>query len=137
MNESAKAPMTDLRAPLGRARGLGSTKHGDGHWRWQRITAVLLVPLGLWFAWAMVGLLEFGFDHSVFRAWASEPGNALLTTLFVAAMFHHAALGLQVVIEDYVHGATAKTVSLFAANAGMAVLGLSSVLAVLRLSFGA
>lgn len=137
MSDAAKRPATDLRAPLGRARGLGSAKHGAGHWRWQRITAVLLVPLGLWFVWATIDLIGLGFDHTVFRAWTSEPGNALLTILFAAAMFHHAALGLQVVIEDYVHGPAARTVSLFAANATMGALAVSSILAVLRLSLGA
>ncbi len=137
MSDAAKIPATDLRAPLGRARGRGSAKHGSGHWRWQRITAVLLVPLGLWFAWATIGLIGLGFDHSVFRAWMSEPGNTLMMILFAAAMFHHAALGLQVVIEDYVHGPAAKTVSLFASNATMGVLAVSSILAVLRLSVGA
>jgi succinate dehydrogenase / fumarate reductase membrane anchor subunit len=137
MKDAARPAAADLRAPLGRARGLGSAKHGAGHWRWQRITAVLLVPLGLWFVWASIGLIGLGFDHSVFRAWMSEPGNALLTILFAAAMFHHAALGLQVVIEDYVHDPAAKTVSLFAANAVMGVLAVSSILAVLRLSLGA
>jgi succinate dehydrogenase / fumarate reductase membrane anchor subunit len=136
MSEAAKMPASDLRAPLGRARGLGSAKHGVGHWLWQRITAVLLVPLGLWFVWAMIGLIGVGLDHSVFRAWLSEPGNALMMVLFAAVTFHHAALGLQVVIEDYVHGPAAKTAFLFASHAAMAVLGLSSVLAILRLSFG-
>ena len=137
MSEAAKIPTAELRAPLGRVRGRGSAKHGSGHWRWQRITAVLLVPLGLWFAWATIGLIGFGFDHSVFRAWMSEPGNALMMILFAVAMFHHAALGLQVVIEDYVHEPAAKTVSLFASNATMGVLAVSSILAVLRLSLGA
>jgi succinate dehydrogenase / fumarate reductase membrane anchor subunit len=135
--KDAPPPATDLRAPLGRARGLGSAKHGAGHWRGQRITAVLLAPLGLWFVWATIGLIGLGADLSVFRAWMSEPGNALLMILFAAAMFHHAALGLQVVIEDYVHDPAARTVSLFASNATMGILGLSSILAVLRLSLGA
>lgn len=141
MSETAKIPApggaTEMRAPLGRVLGLGSAKSGVGHWRWQRITAVLLVPIGLWFIWATIDLIGLGFDHSVFRAWASEHGNALLLILFVAALFHHAALGLQVVIEDYVHAPAVKTASLFAANATMGILGLSSILAVLRLYLGA
>jgi succinate dehydrogenase / fumarate reductase membrane anchor subunit len=136
MSEAAKMGATEMRAPLGRVRGLGSAKSGVGHWRWQRITAVLLVPLGLWFVGAAIYLIGFGFDHSVFRAWASEHGNALLLILFAAALFHHAALGLQAVIEDYVHAPAVKTASLFAANVTMAVLAVSSVLAVLRLYLG-
>ena len=140
MSDAAKirAPSgaTEMRAPLGRVLGSGSAKSGVGHWRWQRVTAVLLVPLGLWFIGATIGLIGLGFDHSVFRAWASEHGNALLLILFIAALFHHAALGLQVVIEDYVHAPAVKTASLFAANATMGILALSSILAVLRLYLG-
>jgi succinate dehydrogenase / fumarate reductase membrane anchor subunit len=140
MSETAKARAAsgadEMRAPLGRVLGSGSAKSGAGHWRWQRITAVLLVPLGLWFIGATIGLIGLGFDYSVFRAWASEHGNALLLILFTAALFHHAQLGLQVVIEDYVHAPAVKTASLFAANAAMAILGLSSILAVLRLYLG-
>ncbi|MEK7246165.1 MAG: succinate dehydrogenase, hydrophobic membrane anchor protein [Pseudomonadota bacterium] len=139
-SETAKARAAsgaaELRAPLGRVRGLGSAKSGAGHWRWQRITAVVLVPLGLWFIGATIYLIGLGFDHSVFRAWVSEHGNALLLILFIAALFHHAQLGLQVVIEDYVHAPAVKTASLFANTAAMAVLGLSSILAVLRLYLG-
>ena len=133
---SAPGSAPEMRAPLGRVLGLGSAKSGAGHWRWQRITAVLLVPLGLWFVAATIYLIGLGFDHSVFRAWASEHGNALLLILFAAALFPHAQLGLQVVIEDYVHAPAVKTASLFAANATMAVLAVSSILAVLRLYLG-
>lgn len=140
MSEAAKtsAPgsATEMRSPLGRVRGLGSANSGASHWRWQRITAVLLVPLGLWFLGATIYLIGLGFDHSVFRAWVSEHGNALLLILFTAALFHHAQLGLQVVIEDYVHAPAVKTASLFANTAAMGVLALSSILAVLRLYLG-
>lgn len=134
----ARAPegAAGLRAPLGRVLGSGSTKTGVGHWRWQRITAVLLVPLGLWFIYATVGLIGIGLDYTVFRAWASEHGNAFLLIAFVGALFPHAQLGLQVVIEDYVHAPAAKTASLFAATWVMWALALSSILAVLRLYLG-
>jgi succinate dehydrogenase / fumarate reductase membrane anchor subunit len=141
MNEPPKTRAFDspaeMRAPLGRILGLGSAKSGVSHWRWQRITAVVLAPLGLWFVWATIDLIGLGFDHSVFRAWLSEHGNVLLLIFFVATLFHHAALGLQVVIEDYVHAPAVKTASLFAANAAMGILAVSSILAVLRLSLGA
>ena len=141
MSEPAKARVpenaTRLRAPLGRVLGSGSTKSGVGHWRWQRITAVLLVPLGLWFVWAAIDLIGLGFDYTVFRALASEHGNAFLLIALVCALFSHAQIGLQVVIEDYVHAPAAKSVSLFAANWTIWALALSSILAVLRLSLGA
>jgi succinate dehydrogenase / fumarate reductase, membrane anchor subunit len=139
-SETAKARQAsgaaELRAPLGLVRGSGSAKSGAGHWRWQRITAVLLLPLGLWFVGTTIYLIELGFDHSVFRAWASEHGNAMLLILFAGALFHHAQLGLQVVIEDYVHAPAVKTAALFANTWTMAILGLSSILAVLRLYLG-
>ena len=133
---SAPENAAGLRAPLGLVRGLGSTKTGVGHWRWQRITAILLAPLGLWFIQATIGLIELGFDYTVFRAWASDHGNAFLLIAFVASLFPHAQLGLQVVIEDYVHAPAAKTVSLFVANWTIWALALSSILAALRLYLG-
>ena len=140
MSETAKARMPasppELRAPLGRVLGSGSTKTGVGHWRWERLTAVLLVPLGLWFVWATIGLIGLGLDHTVFRAWASEHGNAFLLIALVGALFPHAILGLQVVIEDYVHAEVAKAASLFAATWTIWALALSSILAVLRLYLG-
>jgi succinate dehydrogenase / fumarate reductase membrane anchor subunit len=124
-----------MRSDLARVRRLGPAHDGVGHWWAQRLTALALVPLILWFVASIASLA--GADHATVADWIAQPIPAMLLVLLVVATFHHAQLGLQVVIEDYVHGATAKTVSLFAANAGMAVLGLSSVLAVLRLSFGA
>jgi succinate dehydrogenase / fumarate reductase, membrane anchor subunit len=89
-----------FRTPLGRARGLGSAKDGTHHWWMQRVTAVALVPLAIWF---VVGVVQhLGADHAAVKAWLSGPVSATLMVLLIAATFHHAALGLQVVIEDYV-----------------------------------
>ena len=126
-----------MQSALARVRGLGSNHDGVGHWRAQRLTAVLLAPLGLWFAASIVYLIGVGLDETVFRAWASEHGNALLLILFLVALFHHSVLGMQVVIEDYVHGSAAKTASLFLSKTVLWVLGASSILAVLRLYLGA
>ena len=118
-------------------RLLGSNHDGFGHRRAQRPTAVFLAPPGLWFAANIVYLIGVGLDETVFRAWASEHGNALLLILFLVALFHHSVLGMQVVIEDYVHGPAAKTASLFLSKTVLWVLGASSILAVLRLYLGA
>ncbi|MDJ0928418.1 MAG: succinate dehydrogenase, hydrophobic membrane anchor protein [Gammaproteobacteria bacterium] len=92
-----------LQTPLRRVLGLGSAKEGSGHWWAQRLTAVALVPLGLWFVFAALGL-EHG-QHEIVRAWIAEPANSILLILLVITLLYHSYLGLQVVIEDYVHGA--------------------------------
>jgi succinate dehydrogenase / fumarate reductase membrane anchor subunit len=124
----------DMRSSLGRVRGLGSAKEGVGHWWAQRLTAIALVPLTLWFVFAAVSLL--GKDLTEVRAWASEHGNAMLLILFTVALFHHAQLGVQVVIEDYVHAEPAKLAGLIATKFAAAAIGLSCVLAILRLALG-
>ena len=87
-----------LRSSLGRARGLGSAKEGVQHWWVQRMTALALVPLCLWFVASIVGLA--GAPREEVVAWIGRPVPATLLLLLVAAGFHHSQLGLQVVIED-------------------------------------
>ena len=89
-----------MRSPLGRAIGLGSAKEGVGHWWAQRVTAIALVPLAVWFVIVVVGLA--GADRAVFVDWVRHPVPAVLLVLLLVATFYHGALGLQVVIEDYV-----------------------------------
>ncbi|HTZ37644.1 MAG TPA: succinate dehydrogenase, hydrophobic membrane anchor protein, partial [Stellaceae bacterium] len=101
---------TPLRSPLGRAIGLGSAKEGVEHWWRQRITGLALVPLVFWFVVVAIELI--GADRTAFVAWVRNPIPAMLLILLIAATFYHAALGLQVVIEDYVHGEAAKLATL-------------------------
>lgn len=91
-----------LRDPLAQARGLGSAKDGVHHWWVQRLTAVALMLLAPWFVWLAFGLV--GADQFTVRATIGQPLNATLMLAFVIALFWHAQLGLQVVVEDYVHG---------------------------------
>ena len=98
--------MPDMRSPLGRAIGLGSAKEGVEHWWLQRITAVALVPLSLWFVIAIIRLV--GADADSVRDWVGNPLPAILLVLLLIATFYHASLGLQVVIEDYIHAEFAK-----------------------------
>ena len=123
-----------MRSPLGRVRGLGSAREGVGHWWAQRMTALALVPLALWFVAALVGLT--GADHAAARAWIASPVPAALLVLLVVASFYHGALGLQVVIEDYVHHEGAKLAALIAVGGLSLLLGLAGVLAVLTVLFG-
>jgi len=125
----------DLRHPIKRARGLGSAQSGVGHWWTQRVTAVALLVLGLWFLVSVLRIAHGGFDAA--HALVARPFNAVLLIAFLVAMFWHAALGVQVVIEDYVHTRW-KEVSLLVLVKFLAVLGaLASVLAVLRIALGA
>ncbi|GFZ98627.1 succinate dehydrogenase, hydrophobic membrane anchor protein [Dyella caseinilytica] len=125
----------DLRNPLKRARGLGSSQFGVGHWWTQRVTAVALIVLVLWFVTLVLGLLHA--DYATARAAVAKPWNAVLLIAFVITVFWHAVLGLQVVIEDYVHTRW-KEIVLLVAIKFIAVLSvLASTLAVLRIALGA
>ena len=122
-----------LRSPLGRVRGLGSAKEGVGHWWAQRLTALSLVPLTLWFCASVAGLA--GADHASFRAWVGAPVNAGLLILLIVAVFYHAMLGVQVVAEDYIHGEGRKLAVLLITKALAIVLGLAALLSVLTILF--
>lgn len=90
-----------LRTPLGRVRGLGTAKDGTHHWWLQRLTAIALVPLTIWF---VISLLQvFGMSRIEVARWIRSPSAAAPMALFLIAAFWHLKLGLQVVIEDYVH----------------------------------
>jgi succinate dehydrogenase membrane anchor subunit len=124
--------LKDQRNPIKVARGLGSSQSGVGHWWAQRTTAAALVLLGVWFVVTVLCLLHA--DYATARAAVAKPWNALLLIAFVLSMFWHAVLGLQVVVEDYVHTRW-KEVVLMVAIKFLAVLGaLASVLAVLRIA---
>ncbi len=123
-----------LRTPLGRVLGLGSAKDGTAHWWTQRLTAVALVPLGLWFMVALAALA--GAGHGEFLEWVREPLNASLMTLFVLVAAYHSELGLQVVVEDYVLAHWLRVSTLVLLKFGHVLLALAGVFALLRMSFG-
>ncbi len=123
-----------MRSDLGRVRHLGSAKEGTDHWWAQRLTAVALVPLSLWFVWSAVVLA--GADHAAFTAWLGIPYNTLLMVLLVVALFHHLQLGLQVVVEDYVHTESAKVTMLILNKFAAYIFGATCILSVLKVAFG-
>jgi succinate dehydrogenase / fumarate reductase membrane anchor subunit len=125
---------TRLRSPLGRALGLGSAKEGVGHWWAQRISAVALVPLGLWFCASLISLA--GADRAVIASWLHGPVAATLMILTVGAVFYHGALGLQVVIEDYAPGEGSKLVLIVATKLLAFLLAVAGIVAVLKLALG-
>ncbi len=121
-----------MRSGLGRARGLGSARSGSRHWWAQRLTALALLPLSLWFVLSAFALE--GADRAAVGAWAGHPINATLLLLLVVMTFRHLVLGLQVVIEDYVHAEGARLATLLGVRALAALAATASVVAVLRLA---
>ena len=122
------------RTPLGNARGLGSAKSGAHHWWMQRLTAVALVPLTLWFILSVIQLT--GADYQTAVVWISSPTNSVLMLLLIVATFHHMQLGLQVVIEDYVQGEGAKIIGIVLVKLISVLLAAAAAFAVLKIAFG-
>ncbi len=115
--------MAGYRTALGRARGLGSAKHGVSHFIAERVTSVALVPLVLWAVWSAITLARGGYDGA--RLWLTSPINSVLVVLLVVVGFHHMRIGMRVIIEDYIHKSSSKAVLLianaFVCWAGMAL----------------
>lgn len=129
----AKAPATAImRSSLGQMRGLGASRSGTGVWWAQRLTAFALIPLALWFVCGVIRLA--GQPRAVVTHWVAQPWVATLMIALVVATFHHFQLGLQVVIEDYVHGEKARLASLLVMKGAVALLALISIIAVLRMA---
>ncbi len=134
--------MKNLRAPLAEARGHGSAKDGTHHWWIQRLSGVALIPLTIWFVFSVACMA--GGDGSIvstvdtagylkYSTWAADPLNATGLILLVIASFHHAQLGLQVIIEDYIHGML-KTPLLVALKLLAFAFGVASILSVLKIA---
>lgn len=122
---------TSFRTPLARARGLGSAKEGVAHWKLQRITSVSELILEIWFVIQLVRM--FGSSYDEWVAWFTSPINASLMAVWMVSVFYHTKLGLQVVIEDYVHGRAMKIASLLALNLiafGLAGASLVSIITI-------
>ncbi len=123
-----------MQTPIAKVRGLGSAKGGFHHWWAQRLTAIALIPLSLWFIYSLV--CTTGADYATVIAWLGQPMNAVLMLLFLFALYYHAALGLQVVIEDYIDSEWQKITCLILVKFLACLLGLSSALSVLKIYLG-
>lgn len=129
-----RSELASHRSELGRVRGLGSAKEGVRHWWQQRLTAVALIPLLVWFVATLVA--HTGADHANVALWLGSPVTFALMLLLVGAGFWHMALGLQVVIEDYVHGEALKLGLVILVQFASAALALAAVTALLVVAFG-
>ena len=120
------------RWPLGRANGLGSAKEGAGQWWAERASAIALIPLTLWFAASLIA--HSGDGYVAFNAWVRTPLATILMILLLIALFHHTALGLQVVIEDYMHSG-ARFAAVMAVRLGCVALAAAGIVATLSIAF--
>lgn len=125
--------MKTLRNPLERAINHGSAGSGVHHWWAQRFSAILLVPLTLWLVWTLVMLA--GADYAAARDWIASPWNASMAILLAGSTFYHARLGLQVVIEDYVHQRALEVALQILVAAATLVGAIVSIVAILSVAF--
>jgi succinate dehydrogenase / fumarate reductase membrane anchor subunit len=124
-----------LTTPLNKVLGLGSAKSGVEHWWAQRLTAVALAPLGLWFAIAMLRFETLAYAEVV--AWLRDPITAVLLLTSIIAVVYHSYLGVQVVAEDYIEGKGAKLAAVLLSAFAHVFLLVAAVFAVLKIAFGA
>ena len=123
-----------LRSPIGRVLGLGAAKEGVSHWWSQRVTSVALVLLCLWFVAALLRVPMSDYDHVV--TWIAQPLNAVLLLLLIATLVYHSLLGVQVVVEDYVHHHGLKIATMLLLTFAHWTVAAVAIFAVLRIAFG-
>ena len=122
------------RSSFERTQGLGSAREGVGHWWMQRVTALALIPLTLWFTASLIARKRD--DYGEFILWLHHPFNCVVMVLLLVALFYHMALGLQVVVEDYVHNDRIKLPAVVVINLGCFALATAGIIAALRIAFG-
>ena len=126
--------MSDMRTPLSRVRGLGSAKKGTEHFFMQRVTALANIPLTLFLVGAL--LVHAGSDYATMTVFLGNPFIGLIMLLLIVSAVYHMRLGLQVVIEDYIHGEASKLLALIANQFFAFTICVACILAVLKLVIG-
>ena len=126
--------MTDMKTPLAKVHGLGSAKDGTHHWWMQRVTAVANIPLVIFMVVSFVG--NAGKGHAEWVAWMQQPLVSVLVILFVANFCYHMRLGLQVIVEDYVHDSGTRVATMLFITFACVLIAALSILSVLRIAFG-
>ena len=121
-----------FRTPISLAKGLGSAKEGAHHWWMQRLTALALVPLSLWFAFSVAMMAGAGFEEM--HEWISNPWVAAFLALFFIVSYYHGAIGVQVVLEDYISSEGTRMVLIILTKFALALLGAASLMAVIRIA---
>jgi succinate dehydrogenase / fumarate reductase membrane anchor subunit len=124
-----------LISPLNRVLGLGSAKGGTEHWWTQRLTAVALIPLGLWLIYSLTAVDVSSYNAVV--VWLRQPISGIFLTLAAVTIIYHSYLGVQIVIEDYVHGHSIKVVALVGSTFAHIFLLAAAVFSILKVAFGA
>ena len=127
----------NLRSPLSHVLGSGSAKAGTDHWWGQRVSAAALVILGLWFMQSLLVLSASDFNYADVINWAGRTSNSVMLILLGLTLAYHSTLGMQVIIEDYVHGPFLKVVTLILNKFIHVVVAMTAVFAVLKIAFGA
>jgi succinate dehydrogenase / fumarate reductase, membrane anchor subunit len=122
-----------IRTPLGAARGLGSAKEGAHHWWMQRVSAIALVPLSLYWLSYLPNMTTA--NYADFLGWIGSPGTAIVAILFVVASFYHAALGIQVIVEDYITSEGAKITTLLLNKFIFFALAAACIFSIASISF--
>jgi len=131
---STKENKETILSPLSRARGAGSAHEGTHHWWHQRITAVTNLFLMLWLVWSVNHMP--GWSYAEFTGWLARPCNAILMILSVISVFYHAALGAQIIMEDYIHNEACKIVKLVGMKLFFIAAGVACIFSVLKISLG-
>jgi succinate dehydrogenase / fumarate reductase membrane anchor subunit len=121
--------------PLSKAKGLGSAKDGTHHFWMQRITALALIPLTLWFGFSLALLPQTDYAHVL--QWLQSPFNSILSILFLLTSFHHGQLGMQVIIEDYIASTPVKLTALILTKLAAFLFAAIGIYAIVTLSLGA
>ena len=124
----------DFSSDLAKDKNNGRAKHGSGHWMAQRVTAVALIPLFIWFIYSV--LPSVGASHGECTTWLAQPINAIITILFVISTFYHAVLGAQVITEDYIHGECFKTIKIVGQKLFFFAFGIACIFSILKIAFG-